>query len=164
MSGMGSIGGVNAHVSTTEKSSTIRTQVTDKISEKIHGKVDEKLTSAGVSEKTRDALLADVTQLIEQQMSSGGRPDPKAIRESISGIFEKHGISIPDGLQQGSGRMGLLGGYTGNGAVDGSQFDAIQSLIENLQAASTESRNNQSSANQYARYLLDGHMGLDFEA
>ena len=160
MSGIENIGGFSANVPPTEKLPTIRTQVT----EKLHGKVDEKLNSAGVSEDTREALLADVTQVIERQMSSGGLPDPKAMRETIGGIFEKHGISLPDGLQQGSGRMGLLGGYTGNGAVDGSQFDAIQSLIENLQAANAESRDNQNSANEYASILLNGFLGFDVEA
>jgi hypothetical protein len=80
MSGIENIGGFSANVPATEKLPTIRTQVT----EKIHGKVDEKLKSAGVSEDTREALLADLTQQIEGQMSSGGLPDPKAIRESIS--------------------------------------------------------------------------------
>ena len=164
MSGMGSIGGFNANVPTTEKLSAMRTQITEKVTEKIQGNVDEKLKSAGVSKDTREALLADLTQEIEGQLASGGLPDPKAIRESISGIFEKHGISLPDGMQQGSGRMGLLGGYPGNGAVEGSQFDGIQSLIENLQAANAKSRNNQNSANEYASILLNGFLGFDVEA
>lgn len=71
MSGMGSIGG---NVPPTGELSAIRTQIT----ENIHGKVDQKLKSAGVSEETREALLADVTQVIERQMSSGGRPDPQS--------------------------------------------------------------------------------------
>lgn len=55
MYGMGSIGGFNANVPTTEKLSAMRTQITEKVTEKIHGNVDEKLKSAGVSKDTREA-------------------------------------------------------------------------------------------------------------
>lgn len=164
MSGMGSIGGFNANVPTTEKLSAMRTQITEKVTEKIHGNVDEKLKSAGVSEGTREALLADVTQVIERQMSSGGLPDPKAMRESIGGIFEKHGLSLPDGLEQGTGKLGFQGGYVGTGAADGSQFDAVQSLIEKLQAENKGSRNHQTLADQYPQDLLGGLFGVDRSA
>lgn len=161
---MGSIGGVNAHVSTTEKSSTIRTQVTEKITEKLHGKVDETLKSAGVSEETRDVLLADVPQLIDQQMSSGGRPDPRAMRESISDIFEKHGLSLPKGSGQVAGKLGFPGGYSGPGAADISQLDAVQSLIKRLQDENNGSDDNKTKPGQYARELVDGYFGVDFSA
>tara|TARA_R110002096_G_scaffold17299_3_gene60009 strand:- start:325 stop:819 length:495 start_codon:yes stop_codon:yes gene_type:complete len=164
MSGMGRVGGFSANVPASAKSSTIRTQVTDKITEKIHGKVDEKLKSAGVSEGTREALLGDVTQVIERQMSSGGLPDPKAMRESIGGIFEKHGLSLPDGLEQGTGKLGFQGGYTGTGAADGSQFDLVQSLIEKLQAESDGINNQHTSADQYADALVSRLLGVDFRA
>jgi len=134
------------------------------ITEKIHGKVDEKLESAGVSLETREALLADLTQVIQGQLSSGGQPDPKAMKEKIGGIFEKHGLSLPEGLQRGPASFGSQIGSTGFGTAGSPQFDAIQSFIENLQAAGNESRDNERSANQYARDLLGGHLGLDFEA
>ena len=160
MSGIESSGGFRANVPATGKLPTIRTQVT----EKIHGKVDEKLKSAGVSEETRDALLADLTQAIEGQLASGGLPDPNAMRGSISDIFQKHGISLPDGMPPARGRMGLLSGYTGNGTADGPPFDAIQSLIANLQAASNESSDNKESPNDYASSFLNGLWGIDVEA
>lgn len=164
MSGIESIGGFSANVPATERFSTIRTQITEKIKGNIDSKIEEKLKSAGVSEDTREALLADVSQVIERQLSSGGRPDPKAIRETIGSIFEKHGLSLPDGLEQGAGRLGLLGEFTSTGAAVSPQFDAIQSLIENLQAASSESRDNQYSAYQYASNLVNGLLRFDAEA
>ena len=164
MSGMGSIGGFNANVPTAEKLSAMRTQMTEKVTETIQGHVDQKLKSAGVSEDAREALLPDVTQVIERQMSSGGLPDPKALRESIGGIFEKHGLSLPDALAQGTGKLGFPGGYAGTGAADGSQFDAVQSLIEMLQAEDKGSRNHQTLAEQYAHDLLGGLFGVDRRA
>ena len=169
MTGTESIGGFSANRPATERSSTIRTQpdsskIGEKITEKIHGKVDEKLKSAGVSLETREALLADLTQEIQGQLSSGGQPDPKAMKEKIGGIFEKHGLSLPEGLQGGPARFGSQIGSTGFGTAGSPQFDAIQSLIENLQAAGNESRDNEISANQYASNLLNGLLGFDVEA
>ena len=168
MTGTESIGGFSANRPATERFSTIRTQpdsskIGEKITEKIHGKVDEKLKSAGVSLETREALLADLTQEIQGQLSSGGQPDPKAMKEKIGGIFEKHGLSMPEGLKQGGGRLGLPGGYTSTGTADGSQFDVVQSLIENLQAESNESRNHHPSANQHAANLLNRLWRVDIE-
>lgn len=160
MSGIESIGGFSANVPAIEKLSTARTQLTEKITGNIQGKLEEKLKSAGVSEDTREALVADVTQVIERQLSLGGRPDPKAVRESIGSMFEKHGLSLPNSLQEGAGMLQLLDGNTSIG----NQSDALQSLIDRLQAVSNESRDNRPSAYQYASTLVQDLLRYDVEA
>lgn len=164
MSGIESVSSFSANTPATGKFSSMRAQISEKVTEKIHGQVEEKRTSAGVSEETWNALLADVTQVIEQQISSGTRPDPMAMRERIDEVFMKHGLSLPEGLQQRAGGPGFPGRYPGTGSANGSEFDVAQSLVEHLKDGTGGSRDYRTSANQFASNLVDEFIRFDVEA
>lgn len=86
------------------------------------------------------------------------------MRETIGGIFEKHGVSIPGGLQEGGGRYALRVGSTGSGAAVGPAFDVMHSLMEHLQAENSDSSQQHKSADQYADALVSRLLGVEFRA
>lgn len=164
MSGIESLSSFSAHMPATEKFASIRRQISENVRDNTNGKFEEKLQSAGVSVETRAALLADVKQVIQRQISAGTRPDPSAMRERVGEVFKKHGLRLPDGLQQQNGGLSVLSGYPDNVSANGSAFDVAQSLFEHTKAGRSRSRDYESSANQFASDLVDEYIRFDVEA
>jgi hypothetical protein len=135
-----------------------------KLAEKMQGKLDEQLSSAGVSEETRESLLADLSAEIEGQMSSGSIRDPKAIKETVSGIFEKHGLNAEDFMRKSFPMTGGMGRTIGSGGAGGGQFESLLSLFESLHAESDGETNAGATATEYSNAILDYLFGIDEEA
>jgi hypothetical protein len=141
-----------------------------KVAEKMQGTLDEQLSSAGVGKETREALLADLSAEIEGQMSSGSMRDPKAMKETVSGIFEKHGLNAKDFMPKrplmmhAMGRPGGMGGSMASGGAGRSQIESLQSLFEKFQAESDGGTNAAAAASEYSNAVLDYLFGIDEEA
>jgi hypothetical protein len=135
-----------------------------KLAEKMQGKLDEQLSSAGVGKETREALLADLSAEIEGQMSSGAMRDPKAMKDTVSGIFAKHGLNAENFMRKGPPMTGVVGRLMGSGGAGGSRFEALQSLFESLQAESDGGTNAAATATEYSNAILDYLFGVDEEA
>jgi hypothetical protein len=140
------------------------------MAEKMQGKLDQQLSSAGVDKETREALLADLSAEIEGQMSSGSMPDPKAMKESVSSIFEKHGLNAKDFMPKrplmmhARDAMGGIGGPLASGGARASQFESLQSLLESFQAESDGGTSAAAAASEYSNAVLDYLFGIDEEA
>jgi hypothetical protein len=133
------------------------------MAEKMQGKLDEQLTSAGVGKETREALLADLSAEIEGQMSSGSMRDPKAMKETVRGVFEKHGLNAKDFMPKGPPMMHAMGGPMASGGAGGSQFESLQSLFKSLEAESDGGTNPGATATEYSNAILDYLFGIDEE-
>ena len=172
MSGMEGIRGFSSTNSPlVQKLAAMRGQLEpSKMAEKMQGKLDEKLSSAGVDKETREALLADLSAEIEGQMSSGSMRDPKAMKESVSSIFEKHGLNAKDFMPKRPLMMhardatGGIGGPLASGGARASQFESLQSLLESFQAESDGGTNAGATATEYSNAILDYLFGIDEEA
>jgi hypothetical protein len=163
MSGMEGIRGISGATSPAiQKLSAMREKLDpSSMAERMQGKLDEQLSSAGVSEETRNALLADLSAQIEGQMSSDSMRDPVAMKEAVTGIFEKHGLNAEDFIPQGppmiAGKVGPMGG-------GGTQFESLQTLLESLQAKDDGGTNAAPTPSEYPSAILDYLFGIDKEA
>ena len=180
MSGMGSVGACGGGASAANADMTAMRANMDpsKMAERMQNKLDEKLSDAGVSEETREALHSDLSAAMEAQMSSGARPNPGAMKETIGSIFEGHGLNAADFMPQGPPSMGGMGGMRGMGGMpsmmgassaDGGQAESLQSLLESLQEED-DSDDSESLFDTDAIYsdvsqqILDILLGFDEEA
>jgi hypothetical protein len=134
----------------------------------MQGKFDAKLGNAGVSEETRDALHADLSAAFEAQMSSGTRPNPAAMKETISDIFAEHGLNAADFMPQQPPRVYGMGGMMGALDAGGSKAESIQALLKSLQVESDEgSKANLADTNavlmDMSEQVLSIMLGIDTE-
>ena len=180
MAGMGSVGACDGGSSAANANmAAIRERMDpSKMAEKMEAKLDESLSSAGVDQATRDAIQTDLKAAFEDQMSSGSRPDPEAIKETVDSVFEKYGLDAEDFMPQGGppgmgGRGGMgggrggMGGMMGTQGAGGSQTESLQTLIETLQEESEEDSDSETDTNQVvtdlSEQILDILFGLDEE-
>jgi len=182
MSGMGSVGACDGGRSAANaNTAAIRERMNpSRMAEKMQAKLDESLSSAGVSQETRDAIQADLKAAFEDQMSSGSKPDPAAMKETISRVFEEYGLDAQDFMPQGGprgiggkggmgGMMRGMGGMTGAQSANGSQTNSFQTLIETLQEMSDDGDSDgetdtNTTSNELSEQVLDYLFGLDEEA
>jgi len=177
MSGMGSVSAYGGGCSSANMHSAATRANMDpsRVTERMRNELDEKLSDAGVSEETREALHADLAAALEAQMSSGARPSPGAMKETVSGIFEEHGLNAADFAPQrppgmgGMGRkpgMGGMPGMKGASSADGGQAESLQSLLESLeeQDDSESLFNTDSIYSDLSQQILDIMLGFDEEA
>jgi hypothetical protein len=87
--------------------------------------------------------------------------DPVAMKETASGIFEKHGLNPEDFMPKGPAMNAGKGVPMGRG---GTQFESLQTLVESLQAKSDRGTNGDSNSSEYPNAILDYLFGIDKEA
>ena len=127
------------------------------VADRIQGRIDSRLSSAGVDGETREALMADLSSEIQQQFSSGRAPNPAAIRETASEVFEQHGLNIDDFSPQRP--SGLSGFAALEGLSAGSRLQSLQSFLD-----SAPTRNAIANPNEISNAVLDFLVGIDEEA
>ena len=116
MSGISSISTAAAQYSAASSSvSSIRQQMDPSpMAERMEEELDANLAAAGVSEEVRTAIQSDIQAAMEEQMSSGSKPDREATKETIDAIFDKYGLNaeqfMPQGPPPGGGPGGPGGG------------------------------------------------------
>jgi hypothetical protein len=140
------------------------------MAERMRGKLNEQLSSAGVSEEARAALLVDLSAEFEGQISSGSMQDLKEMKETVSGIFEKHGLNVKDFMLKGPRVMGGMGGpgrmavSVASGGASGNQYELLQSLLDSPRAENEDGANTSANAFEYSNAILDYLFGIDKEA
>ncbi len=140
MSGIGNVGSCGGQYSAAELAAMRGSMAPPEMAEKMEGVLNDKLSEAGVSEETREAIQTEIKAAFESQVSSGTKSDPEATKEAISGIFEKYGLDaqqfMPQGGPGGPRGMGGPGGGPGGGMgpqkAGGTQTDSLQTLLEQL--------------------------------
>lgn len=78
------------------------------------------LTTQGVSASDQKSILTEIQDALKSQLSSGSRPDPAKLKDTVSGVLSNHGIDasgfisqLPDPLAGGPGGPGGLRGLRG---------------------------------------------------
>ncbi len=185
MSGMGSVSAAGAQYSaaSTNAAAAHQRMGPAQVAERMKEDLSEKLTSAGVSEDVRDAIQTDVRAAMETEVSSGSRPDPEAMKETINGIFAEYGLNAEEfmakgpppggGGRGGPGGPGGPGGSGGPGGAQGaknSKADALQELLESLQEESDDEDDEEGSVtdtstllDQISEQIVDLLFGIDEE-
>jgi len=92
------------------------------------------------------------------------------MKETVSGVFEKHGLNAEDFMPEGGppGRGGMRGprgrGSMGNAqGANGSQMESLQTFLESLQEDDGQT-DAASASDEFSSQVLDYLFGIDEEA